>query len=104
MFGVDHRVTTHQGTAMDLLPDLPQPQAIFVGGGFDGALFDALPRTARLVAHAVTLETEALLTVLHARHGGELLRLDIARAAPLGSMRGWVPARPIVQWSLPPCA
>lgn len=103
-FGVDHRVTTYQGAAMDLLPALPQPQAVFVGGGFDKALFDALPRGARLVVHAVTLETEALLSALHARHGGELLRLDIARAAPLGALRGWVPARPIVQWSRPPCA
>ena len=102
--GVDHRVTVHQGTALDLLPDLPAPQAIFVGGGFDMALFAALPRSARLVVNAVTLETEALLTTLHRRHGGELLRLDIARAAPLGSMRGWLPARPLVQWSLPPCA
>lgn len=103
-FGVDHRVSVHHGPALDLLPGLPAPQAIFVGGGFDMALFAALPRGARLVAQAVTLETEALLSTLQARHGGDLLRLDIARAAPLGSMRGWVPSRPIVQWSLPPCA
>lgn len=102
--GVDHRITVHHGAALDLLPGLPAPQAVFVGGGFDMALFAALPRSARLVVNAVTLETEALLASLHRHHGGELLRLDIARAAPLGSMRGWVPSRPVVQWSLPPCA
>ena len=53
----------------------------------------------KLVVNAVTLETEALLAVLHAAHGGELLRIELAHAAPLGRRRGWVPARPVVQWS-----
>lgn len=103
-FGVDHRVAVHCGASLALLPGLPAPGAIFAGGGFDAALFQALPRGARLVVHAVTLETETLLASLHARHGGDLLRMDLARAAPLGAMRGWVPARPVTQWSLPPCA
>ena len=54
----------------------------------------------RLVVNAVTLETESLLAALHASHGGELLRIELAHAAPLGRMRGWVPARPVVQWSV----
>lgn len=77
---------------------------MFVGGGLDEAVFDAiwarLAPGARLVANGVTLETEALLATLHARHGGELLRIELARAAPLGSMRGWQPARPVVQWTV----
>ncbi len=89
-----------EGRALDNLPALPAPDAIFVGGGFDEALFAALPPTARLVVNAVTLETEALLAALQARHGGELLRIELARAAPLGRMRGWEAARPVVQWSL----
>jgi precorrin-6Y C5,15-methyltransferase (decarboxylating) len=28
------------------------------------------------------------------------MRIDIAEAAPLGRMQGWVPARPVVQWSV----
>ena len=54
----------------------------------------------RLVAHAVTLETEALLSGLQQRHGGELMRFEIALAEPLGRYRAWKAARPIVQWSV----
>ena len=54
----------------------------------------------RLVVNSVTLDTEALLLQLHARHGGELLQVALAQAQPLGRMRGWQPARPVVQWSV----
>lgn len=103
-FGLGDRLTVRTGTTLEVLPDLPPPDAVFVGGGFDAALFAALPRHARLVVNAVTLETEALLVQLHAAHGGDLTRIEIARAAPLGQMRGWNAARPVVQWSLGPCA
>jgi precorrin-6Y C5,15-methyltransferase (decarboxylating) len=52
------------------------------------------------VVNAVTLETESALLQLHALHGGELLRIELAHAAPLGRMRGWQPSRPVVQWSI----
>lgn len=103
-FGVADRVTLRKGAAPEALPDLPEPDAVFVGGGASAALFDmlwpVLPPGARLVANAVTLETEALLAARHARHGGALTRIEIARAAPLGGMRGWQPARPVVQWAV----
>nr|WP_145549429.1 precorrin-6y C5,15-methyltransferase (decarboxylating) subunit CbiE [Variovorax boronicumulans] len=103
-FGVAERLQAHTGRAPQALAGLAPAQAIFVGGGFDLALFEAL-RTAspgaRLVTNAVTLETEALLLQLQARHGGTLLRIDIAQATPLGRLRGWAPSRPIVQWSVP---
>jgi precorrin-6Y C5,15-methyltransferase (decarboxylating) len=77
---------------------------VFVGGGFDSELFhaiaEAVPPGCRLVVNSVTLETEALLLQLHARHGGELLHVAIAQVQPLGRMRGWQPARPVVQWSV----
>ena len=50
------------------------------------------------VANGVTLETEAVLADLHHRHGGQLLRLDLAEATPLGRFRDWRAARPVVQW------
>jgi precorrin-6Y C5,15-methyltransferase (decarboxylating) len=53
-----------------------------------------------LVANAVTLESEALLAQWHARLGGELLRMEMASAAPLGTRRGWKAAYPLVQWSV----
>lgn len=103
-FGLTGRVEARQGRAPDALSGLPAPDAVFVGGGASEALFTALwpamPVGARLVANAVTLESEALLTDLHHRHGGQLLRLEISEAAPLGRMRGWQPQRPVTQWQV----
>ncbi|MES2664517.1 MAG: precorrin-6y C5,15-methyltransferase (decarboxylating) subunit CbiE [Pseudomonadota bacterium] len=101
-YGVDHRLTVIEGTASAALAGLAVPDAVFVGGGMDAALFAALQpmRGTRLVANSVTLETESLLADLHARHGGSLLRIDVATATPLGRMRGWTAARPVVQWSV----
>ena len=76
---------------------------IFVGGGLTDLLLTHLhsahPGT-RLVANGVTLEAEALLTGWHAKIGGDLLRIDIAQAQPLGSKRGWRASFPILQWSV----
>jgi len=93
-----------EGTAPDALATLPAPDAIFVGGGgsrpgvMDAALA-ALRPGGRLVANAVTLEMEAVLLGLHTRLGGELTRLSIQRATPVGGMSGWRPAMPVTQWS-----
>jgi precorrin-6Y C5,15-methyltransferase (decarboxylating) len=59
----------------------------------------ALRPDGRLVANAVTLELEALLLAKHAKLGGSLTRIDIARADPIGSMTGWRPNMPITQWA-----
>lgn len=103
VFGLTHRMTIVQGTAPGVLAGLEAPDAVFLGGGLDDALFDAIwsriPVGTRLVAHGVTLETEALLMELHQRYGGELMRVDIAHAAPLGRYRSWQASRPIIQWS-----
>ena len=103
-FGVDHLLQMREGAALASVPDLPAADAVFIGGGADAALLAAVwlairPGT-RLVINAVTLETEALLLHWHGTHGGELTRIDIARAAPLGPATGWTPSRPLVQWSV----
>ncbi|WFU38302.1 precorrin-6y C5,15-methyltransferase (decarboxylating) subunit CbiE [Bradyrhizobium sp. CB82] len=103
-FGLAHRIAVIVGTAPGALAGLETPDAVFIGGGFDAAMFDAVwsrivPGT-RLVAHAVTLETETLLVELNQRHGGELMRVEIAHAEPLGRYRSWEAARPVVQWSV----
>ncbi|HEV2155166.1 precorrin-6y C5,15-methyltransferase (decarboxylating) subunit CbiE [Bradyrhizobium sp.] len=102
-FGLAHRITVITGRAPEAFVGLDAPDAVFIGGGLDSAMFDAiwsrLAPGARLVAHSVTLETEALLGELHQRHGGELMRVEIAHAAPLGRYRSWEAARPVVQWS-----
>ena len=103
-FGVDHRLSTVEGAALAALVNQPAPDAVFVGGGGDGALYVALlPQLrvgTRLVANAVTLETESLLVGLCANYGGSLTKIDIATATPLGRMNGWTAARPVVQWSV----
>ena len=58
----------------------------------------ALRSGGRLVVNAVTLETEALLMARHAAHGGELVRIALSRADPVGGMTGWRPAMPVTQW------
>lgn len=102
-FGLAPRVTLEAGDWPEMLPSLPPPAAVFVGGGLNAAtlegLWSALTPGTRVVTHAVTLETEAVLAAAAARFGGDLLRIELAEARPLGSFRGWQPARPVVQWS-----
>ena len=52
----------------------------------------------RLVANAVTLEMEQQLLAAQAADGGELIRLAVSRAAPVGTMTAWRPALPVTQW------
>ena len=86
-FGVAHRQAEIEGRAPDVLEGLTPPQAIFVGGGASAALMARVLEEdqARIVANAVTLEGEALLTQCRADHGGDLMRIELAQAAPLGA-------------------
>ncbi len=92
-----------EGAAPQALAALPAPDAVFVGGGAsDAGVLDAAARAlrtgGRLVVNAVTLETEALLIARHAALGGELIRIAISRAEPLGRMSTLRPALPVTQW------
>lgn len=93
------------GRAPDALADLPRPDAVFVGGGATrpgvlDACLAALVPGGRLVVHGVTVETEVLLARCHAEHGGELIRLAVETATPLGGFSGFTPARAVTQWAL----
>ncbi|TIP14654.1 precorrin-6y C5,15-methyltransferase (decarboxylating) subunit CbiE [Mesorhizobium sp.] len=93
-----------EGSAPQALVGLETPDAIFIGGGgSDLGVLDAaigvLPANRRLVANAVTLEMESLLLSRHASLGGDLTRIAISRASPVGSMQAWRPAMPVTQWS-----
>ncbi|MGV9877971.1 precorrin-6y C5,15-methyltransferase (decarboxylating) subunit CbiE [Streptomyces sp. NPDC003006] len=97
------RVVT--GAAPAALTELPTPDAVFIGGGLTApglldACWEALPPGGRLVANTVTLESEALLTDWYRRHGGELVRLAVAQAVPVGGFTGWRQAMPVTQWSV----
>lgn len=98
------RLQVVTGDAPAELAGLPDPDAVFVGGGAtaDGLLdlcAARLRRGGRLVVHGVTLETEQVLLERYRRDGGELTRLSVEHAAPLGGRTGWTPARPVTQWA-----
>jgi precorrin-6Y C5,15-methyltransferase (decarboxylating) len=87
------------------LAGLDAPDAIFIGGGgADPAVFahcwDALRSGGRLVMNAVALETEAFLLTRFSELGGQLRRISIELAAPLGGVTGWRPAMPVTQWRI----
>jgi precorrin-6Y C5,15-methyltransferase (decarboxylating) len=90
------------GSAPEALADLPEPDAIFVGGGVTvpGVLDGCLATGVRLVAHGVTLESEQALARAYTEHGGELIRLSVEQATPLGGFTGWTPGRTVTQWSV----
>jgi precorrin-6Y C5,15-methyltransferase (decarboxylating) len=90
------------GRAPEALAGLPRPDAIFVGGGVSQVLavcWAALPVGGRMVVSAVTLESEAVLIGWQAKVGGALTRIEISRAAPLGTVTGWRPMLPVTQWT-----
>ncbi len=93
------------GTAPKALDDLVRPDAVFIGGGISRegvfeAAWQALRPAGRLVANAVTLESEARLLALRSSYGGELSRLSIAHAEPVGPYHGWKTAMPVTMWSI----
>jgi len=99
-FGVD---VTVFGSAPGEFGAAPDPDAIFIGGGLTGpglleACFGRLSPGGRLVANAVSVESEAILLEWHSRLGGELRRFQHYRGEPLGGFTGWRPAMPITQW------
>ncbi|MBY5989920.1 precorrin-6y C5,15-methyltransferase (decarboxylating) subunit CbiE [Roseovarius atlanticus] len=100
--GVD-RLHVVEGSAPAALKDLPKPDAVFIGGGLSSDLLTFIEglNDVRIVANAVTLESEALLADAHARRGGELHRFEVAQAQPMGRKHGWTQAYPITQWSFP---
>lgn len=82
---------------------VPPPSAVFVGGGLTkpgllDACYERLVGGGRLVANAVTAESEAVLTQWHSRLGGELRRYQHYQGEPLGKFTGWRPAMPVTQW------
>jgi precorrin-6Y C5,15-methyltransferase (decarboxylating) len=120
--GIDHRddrlsaarrnafrlgVPEWQGLCLDLpdgVADLPDPDAVFIGGGLTLALadivFKRLKHGGRLVINAVTLESEQVLLHLWGEYGGDLSRIAIARAEPIGGLHGFRPLMPVTQWAV----
>lgn len=102
--GVTDRVDVVVAVTEDALAELPRPDAVFFGGGIELALLDqaraALPSGGRLTAHAVTIESEQLLLTAYRQWGGELTRIAVEHAEPIGRFAGFAPARTVTCWSL----
>ena len=96
------RLDLRTGKAPEALTGLPRPHAVFVGGGLSAPVIDAaiaaLGPNGRLVANAVTLESEAILLAAHRDRGGALTRIAVQRAEPVGPFHGWRAAMPVTQW------
>ncbi|HTX94261.1 MAG TPA: precorrin-6y C5,15-methyltransferase (decarboxylating) subunit CbiE [Mycobacterium sp.] len=98
------------GVAIDVRGDAPNafdgaepPSVIFIGGGLTqagllDACLDKLPSTGRLVANAVTAESESVLAQAYSRLGGQLRRFQHYQGERLGGFTGWRPQYPVTQW------
>ncbi len=94
-----------EGVAPMALDDLKKPDAVFIGGGMTGegvfeACWEALKPGGRMVANAVTVEGEMALASLHAQLGGEMVRIAVSRAGPVGRFHGWKSLMPVTIWSV----
>jgi len=93
------------GEAPAALADLPTPDAVFLGGGtgvpgvFE-QVWSRLRPGGRLVANAVTVAGEARLAAWHGQHAGQLTRIAVSEAEPLGSGHAWRPFMPVTQLCL----
>jgi precorrin-6Y C5,15-methyltransferase (decarboxylating) len=92
-----------EGEAPEALRELPAPDAVFIGGGTSrpgviDAAWGALQPGGRLVAHAVTVESELAIAAGFHAHGGEMTRLSVSRLQPVGGLHGWKPLMPVTQW------
>ncbi|MDJ0951834.1 MAG: precorrin-6y C5,15-methyltransferase (decarboxylating) subunit CbiE [Alphaproteobacteria bacterium] len=93
-----------EGVAPAALAGLDPPDAAFVGGGTSGngvlaACWDVLKPGGRLVANVVTLEGERALGAWQSERGGELRRISVARAEPIGPHHGWRPLMTVTQYT-----
>ena len=93
------------GEAPEALKGLPTPDAVFIGGGLTTkAVFEttwrALRAGGRLVANAVTLESEARLIALAEKHGGTLERIAASEAVPVGRFTAMKPFMTVTQWTV----
>ncbi|MCZ6743923.1 MAG: precorrin-6Y C5,15-methyltransferase (decarboxylating) subunit CbiT, partial [Alphaproteobacteria bacterium] len=91
-----------EGEAPAALDGLGAPDAVFIGGGLTApglieACWDALRPKGRLVANAVTVESEAVLARVRDSFGGRLTRIAISRVEPLGQYGAWRGLIPVTQ-------
>lgn len=89
-----------EGEAPGVLTGLPRPDAIFIGGGVTApdmldTCWSHLKKGGRMIVNAVTIQSEAALVAWRALNGGEMMRIGVAHAQPLGTFDTWRQALPI---------
>ena len=92
------------GLSLDIIAKLPDPDAVFIGGGLGQELVDQvlyrLKPYGLIVANTVTLESEAVLVELQKKYGGELTKIAISRSKTIGNLTTWDQLLPVTQWRL----
>jgi precorrin-6B C5,15-methyltransferase / cobalt-precorrin-6B C5,C15-methyltransferase len=96
------------GKAPAAIQDLPEPDAIFIGGGVTmpdllETCWEKLRSGGTLVANAVTVESEQMIFQGYSQWGGELSRIAIQRGEPIGKFLGWKAMAPVTQWRVVKC-
>ena len=92
-----------EGEAPGALKGLkPPPDAVFVGGGVSRpglleACWRALPPGGRLVANGVTIQAQQRLLSFRNEIDGELVRIAVSRAGPVGRLHAFRPLREVTQ-------
>ncbi|WP_031361709.1 bifunctional cobalt-precorrin-7 (C(5))-methyltransferase/cobalt-precorrin-6B (C(15))-methyltransferase [Caballeronia sordidicola] len=89
-----------EGEAPGALAGLPEPDAIFIGGGVTApdmleTCWSRLKKGGRMIVNAVTIQSEVTLVAWRVLHGGEMTRIGVAHAQPLGAFDAWRQALPI---------
>jgi len=98
-----HNMVVVNGTFPDVASGLgPAPDAIFVGGGVSApglldVAWDALKPGGIFVANGVTLEAEQALLGFRQRHDGDLTRISVERAGPVGGLTAFRPMMAVTQ-------
>lgn len=101
--GVGGRVEVMVASTAHVLSDLAWPAAVFVGGGVTAEVLEgswqSLGSGGRLVAHSVTAESDAVLLEAKKRWSGELNRVAVEVAEPIGRFTGFRPLRTVTTWA-----
>lgn len=92
------------GQSLDITNTLPDPDSVFIGGGLSLELVEEVLNRLKpygcLVANSVTLESEALLSDLQKKFGGDLTKIAISRSKTIGKLTTWHQLLPVTQWRL----
>ncbi len=102
--GVADQLDVRVGGIADSLGTLgATPDAVFIGGGVESATlqtcWETLGSGGRLVVHSVTAESDVVLLAAHTEWGGELTRVAVEIAEPIGRFTGFRPARTVTAWA-----